>query len=171
MTEAEAPVVAPSIDTIKGLCAAHFGVTVTDVVSARRDQQTVIARHVAMLLARQMTKHSYPVIGRQFGNRDHSTVLDAVRSIQGRMRRDPTIADSVETVRRLLRPAPARFYVGCRHTGTGDRRAGRVALREENARPLLARLQAEATGNYAYELIPEAEIETWKGQAHGQASE
>ncbi len=171
MSETIAPVVPLSIDTIKRLCAAHFGVTELDIVSARRDQQATIARHTAMLLAREMTSHSYPVIGRHFGDRDHTTVIYAVRSIGRRLQRDPTIAASVDAVRRMLRPPPARFYVGWCHTGTGDRGHGSVAMREENARPLLERLRAEATGNYAYEMVPVAEIETWKGQAHGQASE
>lgn len=166
-----APVVAPSIDTIKRMAAAHFGVSEIDITSARRDRQTVIARHTAMLLARELTRHSYPVIGRLFGDRNHSTVLDAVRSIQGRMRQDPTIAASVDAVRRSVRPPPARFFVGWRHTGTGDRGHGSVALTEAKARPLMDTLKAEDTGNYAYELVPAAEIETWKGQTHGQARE
>lgn len=173
MSETIAPAVPPSIDTIKRLCAAHFGVTETDLISARRDKQTVVARHAAILLAREMTGHSMPVIGRLFGNRDHTTILSAVRSMQDRIRNDPTVAESVNDLRQLLRPTEdtPRFYVGWRHAGTGTRGAGGVALRANIAMPLLARLRAENTGNYAYELVAAAEIEAWKGQAHGQASE
>lgn len=161
------PVVAPSIDTIKAICAAHFGVSATDLVSARRDRQTVLARHAAMLLAREMTANSLPAIGRLFGDRDHTTVRSAVLSMRARIEADPTVAETMQQLRHTLRPPPPRFYVGWRHTGTGERGHGSVALAEVNAGPLMARLKEEDTGNYAYELVPVAEIEAWKERAHG----
>ena len=72
---------APSIDTIKRLCVAAYGVSLIDLGSARRDRHTVDARHVAMWLARKLTAMSLPQIGRHIGKRDHTTVLHAVRRI------------------------------------------------------------------------------------------
>lgn len=97
----------PSIDTIQRLCAAEFGVTVLDVLSHRRDTRTVIARHVAMLLTRVLTHASLPAIGRRFGDRDHSTVLVALRSIRARIEVDTVLAQSVADLRRALTHAKA----------------------------------------------------------------
>lgn len=166
---ASPPVVPPSIDTIKRLVAAQFGVSVIDITSARRDRQTVLARQTVMLLAREMTTLSLPTIGRLLGDRDHTTVMAGVRQMRSRVMGDPALAEIVAGLRRALQPGGAvrRFHVGWRHTGTGERGVGATALTEVNARPLIERLQEEDTGNFAYELVPVADVQTWKEQAHG----
>ena len=66
-------------------------VSVEDIISGDRSRPLVDARHIAMYVTRQMTPLSYPDIGREFGGRDHTTVLHAVRRVekdmngQGRM--------------------------------------------------------------------------------------
>ena len=58
-----------------------------------------------MYLARELTDHSLPAIGREFGDRDHSTVLSAVRSISRDLRRNPELAGAVNNLRQRLEPA------------------------------------------------------------------
>lgn len=70
-----------SIDTIKRMSARSFDVTVLDIESARRDPTTIKARFVAMYLARHLTAYSWREIGKHFGNRDRSSVHNAVRRI------------------------------------------------------------------------------------------
>lgn len=86
--------VLPSIDRIIEQVAEAFGVTYRDILSDRRDARLVVARHAGIWLARRLTLHSYPVIGRSFG-RDHTTVMYAVSRIEQRM------ADDGRLVRRL----------------------------------------------------------------------
>lgn len=94
----------PSIDTIKRLTAAEFGVSVRDLESARRDRPTLRARWTAMLLARRYTSHSSPVIGRAFGDRDHTTVLHAVDRAPFLIAMGLIDADKVARVERMLAP-------------------------------------------------------------------
>ena len=70
--------------------------------SARRARNIARPRQVAMYLAKTLTSLSYPEIGRQFGGRDHTTVMHAVRSIEGLVATDQGIAEDVSLLRSLL---------------------------------------------------------------------
>lgn len=73
-----------------------FGWRVDDIVGAEKVRPLVDARHVAMYVARNGPRcWSYPQIGRAFGGRDHSTVVNAVQRIERERRRDRRIADAV----------------------------------------------------------------------------
>lgn len=69
------------IADIQRVVAAEFGVTVSDFKSERRVRQVARPRQVAMQLCHDLTDMSYPVIGRAFGHRDHTTVMYAVRRV------------------------------------------------------------------------------------------
>jgi len=56
--------------------------TANDIVSHRRDPKSCLARHVAMYLAKKLTAHSFPRIGKLMGGKDHTTVLHGIRRIQ-----------------------------------------------------------------------------------------
>jgi len=71
----------PGNDAIKRAVCRYFQVTKLDLESARRTAAVTKPRQIAMWLARNLTTHSLPAIGRQFGGRDHTTVLAAVRKI------------------------------------------------------------------------------------------
>ena len=72
--------------------AAHYDVRVAEMFSARRARNIARPRQVAMYLAKTLTSLSYPEIGRQFGGRDHTTVMHAVRSIEGLIATDNGIS-------------------------------------------------------------------------------
>jgi chromosomal replication initiator protein len=55
-----------------------------------------------MYLAKQLTSRSLPEIGRKFGNRDHTTVMHAVSRVGQLIEIDPTFAEDVELLRRML---------------------------------------------------------------------
>jgi chromosomal replication initiator protein len=59
-------------------------------------------RQVAMYLAKTMTLRSLPEIGRRFGGRDHTTVLHAVRKIEGLVGKDTALSEEVESLKRQL---------------------------------------------------------------------
>jgi chromosomal replication initiator protein len=64
-----------------------------------------------MFLAKTLTPRSYPEIGRRFGNRDHTTVMHAVKQIERLTAADPVMADEVDQLRRMLKegmPGPGR---------------------------------------------------------------
>ena len=75
------------IEDIQKLVASHYSVTRADILSSRRTATVVKPRQIAMYLAKTLTLRSLPEIGRRFGGRDHTTVLHAVRKIEGLCRR------------------------------------------------------------------------------------
>lgn len=62
--------------------ARYYGVTRADILSHRRTSKVVKPRQIAMYLCKILTMKSLPEIGRMFGDRDHTTVLHAVRKIE-----------------------------------------------------------------------------------------
>jgi chromosomal replication initiator protein len=71
----------PTIAKIQEVVAEHFNLTRAELVSKHRYERIVYPRHIAMYLAKQMTRHTFNAIGKRFGGRDHTTVLQAIRRI------------------------------------------------------------------------------------------
>ena len=59
-------------------------------------------RQIGMYLSKQMTARSLPEIGRRFGNRDHTTVLHAIRKIDGELNANPRLRDELEELKKQL---------------------------------------------------------------------
>ena len=91
-----------TIEEIKRRVAEHYGIRMSDLVSARRARAVARPRQVAMYLAKMLTAKSLPEIGRGFGNRDHTTVIHAVRRIEQLRETDSQLNDDVERLRRML---------------------------------------------------------------------
>ena len=100
------PVRAPKIDTIKDVTARAYGVTKADLESACRKRQFAQPRQYAMYLSRQMTKCSYPQIGRMFGDRDHTTVLFAFRKISAMIARNEGMAEELRQLEQRILADP-----------------------------------------------------------------
>ena len=90
------------IEDIQRIVARHYNVSKTELLSNRRTRTIVKPRQVAMYLAKVMTPRSLPEIGRRFGGRDHTTVLHAVRKIEGLSGSDGTMAQELELLKRLI---------------------------------------------------------------------
>ncbi len=73
---------AVDVVTVQAAVAYHFGITRSDITGRRRTYQVALARQVAMFLAKDLTKLSYPQIGRKFGWRDHTTVIHGVNKVK-----------------------------------------------------------------------------------------
>lgn len=78
-----------TIDRILDAVCNHFHIKPVDVVSHARHRSVARARHIAMYLCRQRLKCSFPEIGRAFANRDHTTVMSAVRKVEALRDVDP----------------------------------------------------------------------------------
>jgi chromosomal replication initiator protein len=90
------------IDDILRTVSNHFNVSRSDILSARRTASVVKPRQIAMYLSKVMTLRSLPDIGRRFGGRDHTTVLHAVRKIEGLIEKDGALREEIAHLRRLL---------------------------------------------------------------------
>jgi chromosomal replication initiator protein len=92
-----------SIAEIQAAACAHFGVTHDELISSARAARIAWPRQVAMYLARELTGESLPAIARQFGGRDHTTVLHAWRRTARRISSDDTARLAVEKLCNHLR--------------------------------------------------------------------
>jgi chromosomal replication initiator protein len=90
------------IEDIQRIVARQYNVSRADLLSSRRTANVVRPRQVAMYLAKTLTLRSMPEIGRRFGGRDHTTVLHAVRKIEGLVSNDAMLADEIEVLKRQL---------------------------------------------------------------------
>lgn len=90
------------IEDIQRVVARQYNVSRGDLLSSRRTANVVRPRQVAMYLAKTLTLRSLPEIGRRFGGRDHTTVLHAVRKIEGLVGNDTALADEIELLKRQL---------------------------------------------------------------------
>lgn len=91
-----------TVTDIQVAVAAEWRVNLSDIISRRRGEREVLPRLAAYLIARNLTPCSLPQIGRRFG-RDHTTVLDGIRSCERKMANHPAYAEKVKAVERRLR--------------------------------------------------------------------
>lgn len=106
----------PTIALILREVATAFQILPTDILSPRRDKDAVRARWVVMYLARTMTTRSMPDIGRRIGDRDHTTVLHALRRFPGRMEENPALKAEVLRLQHVIEeicrcPQPGQWAV------------------------------------------------------------
>jgi len=101
------PATAPrTIAEIQAAACAHFGISPDELVSPARAARIAWPRQLAMYLSRELTDASLPAIGRQFGGRDHSTVLHACRRAASRIASDDACREAVEKLRTSLDSTP-----------------------------------------------------------------
>ena len=91
-----------SIEAIQQTVADHFGISAELLVGKTRKQEISNARQIAMYLAKKLTTSPLKVIGLHFGNRDHSTVIHAVQTIEKKCKQDKDFSQLVETIRNLV---------------------------------------------------------------------
>jgi chromosomal replication initiator protein len=91
-----------SVEDIQRAVCSHFRLSNSDLLSKDRHKSVAFARQVAMYLCRQRLKCSFPELGRAFGNRDHTTVMSAVRRVEALRQRDPQVQAHLEAIEQKL---------------------------------------------------------------------
>lgn len=90
------------VEQIQGQVAESFGISRAELVGSTRTATPVQARQVAIYLTRELTELSLPQIGRLYGGRDHSTVLNSIRRIEARQGEDRVLADRIDQLRAAI---------------------------------------------------------------------
>jgi chromosomal replication initiator protein len=90
------------IEDIQRLITRQYNITRGDLLSARRSANLVRPRQIAMYLAKTLASRSLTNIGQRFGNRDHTTVLHAVRKIDTQVGTNKALAHEIDALKRLL---------------------------------------------------------------------
>ena len=91
-----------SVEHIQNLVASHFNLNIQELLSPRRSRSLARPRQIAMYLAKQHTSNSLPDIGRKFSNRDHTTVIHAVKKIDELIKKDNEVKENVANLKKKL---------------------------------------------------------------------
>ena len=94
-----------TIPRIQEAISQRFGVTLEELISPRRSQAVAYPRQVAMYLSRELTDSSLPKIGREFGGRDHTTVIHATQKITRLIREDRSVYNLVQELTARIKQA------------------------------------------------------------------
>ena len=90
-----------TIDNIMKIVSTYYNIRVTDLSSKRRSRSLARPRQIAMALAKELTEHSLPEIGRSF-DKDHTTVLHACKKVKELREADSRIREDYEILLRQL---------------------------------------------------------------------
>lgn len=91
------------IEKIQTEVGNFYGVSLKELKGSKRVQHIVHARQIAMFLAREMTDNSLPKIGKEFGNRDHTTVMHAYNKIKTLLLDDDNLEIEITSIKNKLR--------------------------------------------------------------------
>ena len=75
---------------------------ISELRSARKHKVVAMPRQVAMFLMREMTRCSFPDIGKQFGGRDHTTAMYAVKKIEKKLADDVSLRNTLDILRKKI---------------------------------------------------------------------
>ena len=91
-----------TVDKIQNVVSSYFNISLNDMLSQRRSRPLARPRQLAMYLAKKMTTRSLPEIGRRFSNRDHTTVIHAVKTITRLSEQDDEMKKNINQIKNLL---------------------------------------------------------------------
>lgn len=91
------------IEKIQTEVGNFYGVSVKELKGTRRVQNIVLARQVAMYLARELTDNSLPKIGKEFGGKDHTTVIHAHAKIKSLIEEDNNLRLEIEAIKKKIK--------------------------------------------------------------------
>lgn len=92
-----------SIETIQKITAEFCNVSVSDIKNPKRDKKFVIPRQIAIYICRELTEYSFTEIGREFGGRDHSTIMHAYDKIDSQIKTDSTLNAKIQLLVRQIK--------------------------------------------------------------------
>ena len=91
-----------TIDLIQSLVCKFFKISKTEMLSSRRSRYLVRPRQTAIYLTKILTSKSLPEIGREFSNRDHTTVIHSIKTIENLKKNDPEICNNIDTLKNKI---------------------------------------------------------------------
>lgn len=91
-----------TVPNILKVVASYFNIKVSDLKSKQRSRDISVPRQIAMYLCREHTNASLPEIGRQFGGKDHTTVLSAHRNILSKSKENNGLVKNIQEIVRLI---------------------------------------------------------------------
>ena len=84
------------------MVSGYYNITLNEMLSQRRSRPLARPRQIAMYLAKKLTTRSLPEIGRRFANRDHTTVIHAVKTIIRLSEKDEEMKKDISQIKNML---------------------------------------------------------------------
>jgi len=97
-----------TIEIIQRVTAEYFALSFNDLKGKKRTKAIAYPRQLAMFIAREITEYSTTEVGMEFGGRDHTTVMHACQKIEERIRSDPTLDSTINTLIRSIKEYSAK---------------------------------------------------------------
>jgi len=91
-----------TIDLIQTLVCKFFKISKNEMLSSRRSRYLVRPRQTAIYLTKILTSKSLPEIGREFSNRDHTTIIHSVKTIEKLKEKDPEMVDNINKLKNQI---------------------------------------------------------------------
>lgn len=88
-----------SVSKIKKIVADYYNLTTKQLTSSTRTKNIAIPRHIAMYLCRNILDVPYKEIGNEFGNRDHSTVINACEKVESLIKTDQNYSKAIDEIK------------------------------------------------------------------------
>ena len=91
-----------TVDLIQSLVCKFYKISKTEMLSARRSRYLVRPRQIAIYLTKILTSKSLPEIGRDFSNRDHTTVIHSIKTIENIKKNSPELCNNIDTLKNQI---------------------------------------------------------------------
>jgi chromosomal replication initiator protein len=91
-----------TIDWIQSTVCKFFKISKNEMLSSRRSRYLVRPRQIAIYLTKILTSKSLPEIGREFSNRDHTTIIHSVKTIEKLKEKDPEMTDNINNLKNQI---------------------------------------------------------------------
>ena len=91
-----------TVDKIQNVVSNYYNIALSEMLSQRRSRPLARPRQIAMYLAKKLTTRSLPEIGRRFANRDHTTVIHAVKTISRLSEQDDEMKKNINQIKSIL---------------------------------------------------------------------
>lgn len=96
------PVVAKDIESVISFVADYYNVTISEMIGNGRSREVMVPRQVAMFFAKNVLGLSLKKIGDHFSGRDHTSVIHAVKKMEGDLEKDPLLAKDIEKLKQEM---------------------------------------------------------------------
>ena len=91
-----------TIDSIQTIVCKFFKISKNEMLSSRRSRYLVRPRQTAIYLTKILTTKSLPEIGREFSNRDHTTIIHSVKTIEKLKEKNPDMNDNISKLKNII---------------------------------------------------------------------
>jgi chromosomal replication initiator protein len=91
-----------TVDLIQSLVCKFYKISKTEMLSSRRSRYLVRPRQTAIYLTKILTSKSLPEIGRDFSNRDHTTVIHSIKTIENLKKNDPELCNNIDSLKNQI---------------------------------------------------------------------